>query len=627
MTSRSALHRWNRATAGCLGENLVIEICALVRFFETVLSLAELGEVEGGDFFGFFDLLLVPLDLSLKLVDERLHTLVVLAVLVSLEGELLDPSLALPQVLLSISKTSALGIHLRFELSDATLEFTHGLFSSLESVLFGIIKASLHVLGLGLHELPSLFQDLSVLLLSTEFISKASSINHGTLGFGFGVRGFNSHLVQITRESLHLSFQLPLCSRNGLVSAGELSKSFVGVRELLFNSAASAVSLLQKSAGFLKSILVGVSLAISSDQVVMGSFLGMLFLFKLCLSFPDGKVILLNGFLSLSIGRSGMFEGSVKIKNIRFKLLLHAKSFSLSLGFHFNSSLHSFDAFREVPSGGFKLFILFSHATLNLLPHLSELELSTKNLIFFLLKSTFGFTKSSLQLHFLGLKTLTDFVNLVDVASTFANLVQDILDLIREGAILTTDLIKLKHSLIIGRLHTEEFGRRDPSFLLADIKIHAQSINLGLPFANNPIKLLGFLIHRSVENLGLIKLHGHLIKFSLKLSFALFQLRRFRVQLINSSFTFRKSSLQLELRHFKFLSLGNSFLLISLPPHVSLTMSLVKLTRQIILGSSLFVEMFAHTVNFMFGIAEFSKKGLAFFGFLISHMLDFIQLG
>ena len=46
------------------------------------IYLAVLGQVEGGDLLRLFDLLLVRLDLALQLVDQGLHPLVVLAVLV-----------------------------------------------------------------------------------------------------------------------------------------------------------------------------------------------------------------------------------------------------------------------------------------------------------------------------------------------------------------------------------------------------------------------------------------------------------------------------------------------------------------------------------------------------------------
>ena len=46
------------------------------------LRLPVLGQVKGSNLFSLFNLLLVRLDLSLQLVDQGLHPLVVLAVLV-----------------------------------------------------------------------------------------------------------------------------------------------------------------------------------------------------------------------------------------------------------------------------------------------------------------------------------------------------------------------------------------------------------------------------------------------------------------------------------------------------------------------------------------------------------------
>merc|ERR1719159_1226315 len=62
-------------------------------------DLAVLGEVEGGDLLGLLDLLLVALNLALQLVNQRLHALVVLLVLVTIEGQLLDGPLSLAEVL------------------------------------------------------------------------------------------------------------------------------------------------------------------------------------------------------------------------------------------------------------------------------------------------------------------------------------------------------------------------------------------------------------------------------------------------------------------------------------------------------------------------------------------------
>merc|ERR1712083_1115973 len=87
---------------------------------QLLLGLAVLGQVEGGDLFGLLNLLLVGLDLLLKLVNQVLHALVALLVLVGLEGELLDLPLALAESLVGISVAAGLVVELRLELLDAS---------------------------------------------------------------------------------------------------------------------------------------------------------------------------------------------------------------------------------------------------------------------------------------------------------------------------------------------------------------------------------------------------------------------------------------------------------------------------------------------------------------------------
>ena len=76
---------------------------SLLALLQLLLRLAELGQVEGGNLLRLLNLLLVRLDLSLELIDESLHPLVVLPVLVLLVGQLLDVPLRLAQVLKSIN--------------------------------------------------------------------------------------------------------------------------------------------------------------------------------------------------------------------------------------------------------------------------------------------------------------------------------------------------------------------------------------------------------------------------------------------------------------------------------------------------------------------------------------------
>ena len=79
-----------------LGEGLLVGVGALSGVGHAVLGLPVLGQVEGGDLLRLLDLLLVGLDLALQLVDQGLHPLVVLAVLILLVGQLLDVPLRPP---------------------------------------------------------------------------------------------------------------------------------------------------------------------------------------------------------------------------------------------------------------------------------------------------------------------------------------------------------------------------------------------------------------------------------------------------------------------------------------------------------------------------------------------------
>merc|ERR1719343_174955 len=105
--------------------------------------LSVLCEVESSNFFSFLNLLLVRLDLALQLIDQSLHTLVVLSVLILLISELLDLALGLTQVLLGIRAASRLSIKLR----HSSIHSCHGLLSSFKSIGLSFIHTSLDVLN------------------------------------------------------------------------------------------------------------------------------------------------------------------------------------------------------------------------------------------------------------------------------------------------------------------------------------------------------------------------------------------------------------------------------------------------------------------------------------------------
>merc|ERR1719282_1271266 len=483
---------------------MFVGICLLSGSSNIVLDLPVFGKVQGCDLLSLLNLLLVRLDLALQLVNKSLHPFVVLPVLLLLVGQLLDLPLGFPQVLLCITSFPALGIELALQLSDPGVKLIHGLLASFESIGLSLIHTGLDILDLSFQQLALPLQGLGKVLFSTELISKAGSIDHGALSLFLGQGSLRGHLIQVRLKGGHLTFQLLLGSLDALIGAGLLNEGLVGISKLLLNHPASTVSLFEKGAGFLKGILVRIGPAVSSKEIIMSNILQTLFFLELGLGIPERSLIILDGSLGFRICCIGVLEASLKIQNICFQLLLHSDSFSLSLSFGLNSSLHIFEGLVHVLLGGGKLLTLLCKATVNFLLDLSQLQLCPQHLVFFLFESSLSLSKSSLKFHLLSFKTLAGFVNSVYGLSTFSDLIHDIPNFIRKGFVFSSDFLKLKNNLLISSLDLEKIGRSNTDFLLGIIQVHAEGVTLLLHLTNESVIVLRLLLHRSIQDLRLI---------------------------------------------------------------------------------------------------------------------------
>merc|ERR1712051_836858 len=225
------LHRSNRGTELGLqfSQSLLINVSSFFRISQVSLSLSKFSQIQGSNFFGFFDLLLVALDLALKSINQSLHTFMVLTILISSECQLLDTPFRASEILLSIGKTSTLSIHLGLELTNASFHLIHRLLSSLKSILFCIIQASLTILCLAFEQLTVFLEGLGQFLFLAQFIGETSCINHSLLGLILRETKFTAHLIHISVDGLQLGFKFPLCTSNCLVLAGELGQGLVCV--------------------------------------------------------------------------------------------------------------------------------------------------------------------------------------------------------------------------------------------------------------------------------------------------------------------------------------------------------------------------------------------------------------
>merc|ERR1719220_192301 len=319
---------------------LLVGVGACLSISEGSGNLAVLGQVEGGDLLSLLNLLLVRLHFALELVNQSLHPLVVLPVVITSKGQLLDGPLRLAEVLVDISEAPGLSVQLGLKLTDAGLHLDHGLPASLKGVDLGLISTGGSVLALGFQQLLVLLKVHGKFLFATELIGKAGSVHHGTGSLVFRHLSLIGHLIKVRIELAQLDLQLPLRGSDGLVAVGQVSQSLVGVGELLLSSTTLAVSSLEKSTSFLEAVLHGSCPAVSGDLGIGGGRLGHRLVVDLGLRITDLESILLDGGLGLSIAGNGVLEGKTKVGSVSLKLLLHPEGLSLALGLGLKGNLH-----------------------------------------------------------------------------------------------------------------------------------------------------------------------------------------------------------------------------------------------------------------------------------------------
>merc|ERR1719175_8537 len=556
--------------------------------------LPVLGQVEGGDLLGLLDLLLVGLDLALELVDEGLHALVVLLVLVGGEGQLLDLALRLAQVLGGVAVAPGLGVQLGLQLADASLHLDHGLLAALEGVDLGLVGAGLGVLALGLQQLAVLLQGHGHVLLGAELIGQAGGVDHGAGSLLLGQLGLVGHLVEVGVEGVGLVLQLPLGGGHGLVLVGQIGQGLVGVAQLLLQGAAATVGLLQQGAGLLQGVLHGSGLPLGSHLLILGHGLHLGLVVNLGLGIAHLVLVLLDGALGLEGAGVGVLQSQLQVSNIGLQLLLHAHGLSLALGLGLKSGLHGLQRLGLVLLDGHELLVLLGQAALDLLSDLGQLQLGAEHLVLLLLEGGLGLLQGGLQLQLLGLQTFADFVNLVNGATSLGDLVHDVLDLVGEGLVLATDLIQLEHRLLVGRLDLEQVGGGVAGLLLADIKVVGQGVDLLLPLADHLVELLGLPLHGGVEDLSLVKRVGGLVQLGLQLALGFVHLVQLGLQVLDGALGLGEP--------------GHGLGLVLGAPHGGVAFGLGHLAQDVVPGGGLLVQGFLGAVNLVLKVAELAQE-------------------
>merc|ERR1712240_895444 len=255
-----------------------------------------------------------------------------------------------------------------------------------------------------------------------------------------------------------------------------------------------------------------------------------------------------------------------------------------------------------------ELLLLLGKTALDLLPDGVELQLAPQHLVLLLLEGGLGLLQGGLELHLLGLKALPDLVNLVDGASTLADLVHDVLDLVGESLVLPADLLQLEHGLLVGRLHLEQLRGGVAGLLLADVQVEGKAVNLALPLADHLVELLGLPVHGSVEDLGLVEAAGHLSDLGGNLALGLLNLVQLGVKVVDGGLGLGQTSSELHLGHLELLTLGNGVGLVLLTPALGLGLGLGNKPQGVLAASGLLLEGAPGSVKLVLEVPVLAQK-------------------
>merc|ERR1719461_1212818 len=315
---------------------------AILCLLKLLLSLAELGQVQGSNLLSLVDLLLVGLDLTLELGGQVGHAVLVLSVLVVLELELLDLALG---SLVSLGVLSCAGLDiakLNLKLTDAGLKLGHGRLSTTHSGIIGISKTVLKFSKLGLKGSLTLGQGGGVVLLRSELISKAGSINHGLLGFLLRVLSLVEEVINLSLHSVKGSLNTSLVSSSSGVDGVHLVDSTTSVPKLSLSLSLSTLSRVKESSSLLNLTLEGIGTSVSKGGLLGHILTGTGSFLILGLSLTELSLVSLYGLEGLIVGLVGMIKSNLELVDLSLKLLLDSQTLCLGTLLRLKGGLKGF---------------------------------------------------------------------------------------------------------------------------------------------------------------------------------------------------------------------------------------------------------------------------------------------
>merc|ERR550517_1343543 len=398
------------------------ELGSLLGLLQLLLSLAELGQVEGGDLLGLLDLLLVGLELHLQLAGELGHTVLVLLVLSLGEVELLGLALGPLEGLGGIASAGLGGGQLGLQLTDLALHLGHGGLASLQGGVLRVSQATLELSQSVGEGVLSSGEAGDVLLLSTELVSKTGSVNHRLLGLVLGVLGGDKHTVDLSLEGVDAGLQLALGGHVATVDGLHVVDGSTRVSNVVLELSDGAVGSIKKSLALLHLAREGGRLALRDSNLLADLSPGAGLVLVRLDGLTELGLVALDGLDTLRVSLVGVVQSDLQLVDLSLELLLDAESLTLGSLLGLNGGSKGLHGAGVVLPGVVELLLLLSDAPVNLLLDIGKLQLGAEDLVLLHLEGGLSLLQGALELLLLSLQHTALFVKSVDGATALTEL-------------------------------------------------------------------------------------------------------------------------------------------------------------------------------------------------------------
>merc|ERR1719383_1040836 len=161
-------------------------------------------------------------------------------------------------------------------------------------------------------------------------------------------------------------------------------------------------------------------------------------------------------------------------------------------------------------------------------------------------------------------------LNSSSFSASLAELIEEILDLIRKVLVLPLDNVELLNSLVSGGLQPEQLRRVVATFILGGGHLSSNISSLGLPLAQHLVKVLSSLLSDEGSSVHSLVLHADIIKVSSHSSLGLLSIGHLGGENINQFLTLHNLGLELATGSLQFLHTAHTLCLIARLPQLDL---------------------------------------------------------